>query len=323
MDDDLGTINWLWHFTTWAAANQDHASGLLPISAFEEVPCPADVELWNGCGQFLTGSTFVAAVQLFLNQSTYSRFHRDIIFDSDSTGVKSSRIGGFHVDMPKTSTQAKAITEAERWYKDISGPLSGKVVASAYVYPLYDQYRIIIPETLTAFAMCLVAVSLVGAVVLIHPILVGLLVCNLLLIFLVLTACVNMWGLEMNSLTSICLIMAMGLVVDYSAHIMHNFAIQDPWLSRNDRVANAIEEIGPAIGQGALSTFLAILPLAMSKSNTFRVFFKMFFVIVVVGFIHALVLAPVLLSFVGPSRHRAREMDVEEKSETSVNPETE
>ena len=42
-------------------------------------------------------------------------------------------------------------------------------------------------------------------------------------------------GLEINAITAINLVMAVGLVVDYSAHIAHNICIQDGSLSRDDR----------------------------------------------------------------------------------------
>ena len=34
---------------------------------------------------------------------------------------------------------------------------------------------------------------------------------------------VRRWGLEVNSISVINLVMAVGLVVDYSAHVIHNF----------------------------------------------------------------------------------------------------
>ena len=43
------------------------------------------------------------------------------------------------------------------------------------------------------------------------------------------------WGLEVNAITCINLVMAVGLVVDYSAHIIHNFTIQDHRLSPDQR----------------------------------------------------------------------------------------
>lgn len=77
--------------------------------------------------------------------------------------------------------------------------------------------------------------------------------------------------------------MAVGLVVDYMVHIVHYFLHQDPNISKDDRIANALGEIGPSVLVGAMTTFLGIMPLAFANNVIFRVFFKMFLVIITFG----------------------------------------
>ncbi|CAN0137312.1 unnamed protein product [Ectocarpus sp. 6 AP-2014] len=90
--------------------------------------------------------------------------------------------------------------------------------------------------------------------------------------------------------------MAVGLVVDYIVHIVHYFLHQNPNISKDDRIANALGEIGPSVLVGAMTTFLGIMPLAFANMAAFRVFFKMFFVIISFGFFHGVVFIPVMLS---------------------------
>ena len=61
-----------------------------------------------------------------------------------------------------------------------------------------------------------------------------------------------------------------------------------------------LQEIGPPVFLGGLTTFLGIAPLAASNSAIFRTFFKMFFGIIVYGVGHGLILMPVILSLFGP-----------------------
>ena len=56
----------------------------------------------------------------------------------------------------------------------------------------------------------------------------------------------------------------MGLAVDYSAHIVHYFLTAEDG-NRNERVQKTIINIGPAVFNGGVSTFLAFALLITSK----------------------------------------------------------
>ncbi|CAM9860224.1 unnamed protein product, partial [Laminaria digitata] len=77
--------------------------------------------------------------------------------------------------------------------------------------------------------------------------------------------------------------MAVGLVVDYMVHIVHYFLHQDTSISNDAGIANALGEIGPSVLIGAATTFLGIMPMAFAQNAIFRVFFKMFLVIITLG----------------------------------------
>lgn len=109
-----------------------------------------------------------------------------------------------------------------------------------------------------------------------------------------------MWyaGLTLNLVTSICMVVSIGLAVDYSAHIAHSFLVLDG--SRNDRAKGALRHIGGEVCAGAFTTWLAIAAMGVAEHYISRVFFKMFFAIVVTGVWHGIVVLPVILSAVGP-----------------------
>lgn len=131
------------------------------------------------------------------------------------------------------------------------------------------------------------------------------LVASTLVMFCVLLSLVHVggfmhfWGLTIDTVTCVNLIIAIGLCVDYSAHIAHRFmTVRAP--SRDVRVQLTLAEIGPAVLNGGVSTFLAFILLARSKSYVFTAFFKVFFLVVVCGLFNGLVVLPVLLSLLGP-----------------------
>ena len=58
--------------------------------------------------------------------------------------------------------------------------------------------------------------------------------------------------------------------------------------------------MGSSVFHGGFSTFLAISILGFSSSYVFKVFFRLWFGIIVFGMSNGFFLLPVILSFVGP-----------------------
>jgi predicted RND superfamily exporter protein len=110
------------------------------------------------------------------------------------------------------------------------------------------------------------------------------------------------WQIPINPISAICLVMAIGLVIDYLVHPMHFFMLQDVNETPRRRLEEALAEIGPTVCYGIGTTFVGVLPLMFAQSYVFRVFFQMF--ISIIGFcaLHALVLTPTLLIVLNPKK---------------------
>ena len=85
------------------------------------------------------------------------------------------------------------------------------------------------------------------------------------------------WGLFIDSY-GIQLVIAVGLCVDYAAHVGHCFMFKSG--TREERVIAALKDVGAAVLNGGISTFLAVVFLSGSASYVFRVLFKNFFLTV-------------------------------------------
>lgn len=80
------------------------------------------------------------------------------------------------------------------------------------------------------------------------------------------------WDLTINAVTTVMIVMSIGLSVDYSAHIAHMFMVQKG--SRVERARAALNGIGVSVLNGGVSTFLAFVLLSGSKSYVFKSFFR-------------------------------------------------
>lgn len=105
------------------------------------------------------------------------------------------------------------------------------------------------------------------------------------------------WDIQVNGVTTIYILISVGLAVDYSAHIAHMF--KESTGPSDVRAIKALQRIGPSVFNAVVSTFLAVCVMSGSKSYVFLVFFKSLFLVTIIAGSHGLVLLPVLLSIFG------------------------
>ena len=120
---------------------------------------------------------------------------------------------------------------------------------------------------------------------------------------------IHFWGLTVNPLVVLNIIVAIGVSVDYSAHIAYAF-LTTPLPKHGNYDTNAkirsykakiaLSKMGSSVFHGGFSTFLAILVLAPTTSYVFIVFFRIWVGIIIFGMANGFLLLPVLLSIIGP-----------------------
>ena len=108
------------------------------------------------------------------------------------------------------------------------------------------------------------------------------------------------------------LIMCIGFSVDFSAHICYHYMTAEAEevggtsiLHSSTRIRASLYALGLPIIQGAASTILGVFGLAFANCYLFVTFFKMIFLVILLGALHGLVLLPVLLSIFGPDQCRS------------------
>jgi len=118
----------------------------------------------------------------------------------------------------------------------------------------------------------------------------------------------SLWGVPISTNLAAILVLALGFSVDYSSHIAESLSSRSISNGRTTPedplkvVTETLREVGASVLHGGLSTFLAVLMLAFSKSKGFQDLFKCLFLMVLFGLLHGLVLLPML--FLGFSKLR-------------------
>merc|ERR1712232_122991 len=177
-----------------------------------------------------------------------------------------------------------------------------------------EGFKIIRRELFQNVALAIMAVGIIVLITVASPATALLITVNVGFCIVEILGFMYALGIAIDSVSVINIVLAVGLSIDYSAHVGHCFMT---WggSDKNRRVIEALADIGAAVLSGATSTFLAVVVLLFSKSYVFTTLSKQFALTVGLGVCHGLILLPVLLSLLGPQAFDNAEMPEEDEDD--------
>merc|ERR1711902_479983 len=130
------------------------------------------------------------------------------------------------------------------------------------VYAAWETDEIIGYELWRNIGLAMVCVFIVTLILLANiPI------CLMVLIIVIITLSniigfLHFWDITIDIISCINIVLAIGLCVDYSVHIGHAFLVAKG--SRQEKAVQAVSSIGPAVFNGGVTTFLALVLCSFS-----------------------------------------------------------
>ncbi|KAK3099620.1 hypothetical protein FSP39_007097 [Pinctada imbricata] len=231
---------------------------------------------------------------------SYEVFSNDIVFDKNFSEVMYSRFHVLTKDIKESKDQGIFMNEMRDIAKEFS------VVAYSPAFIFFEQYVAVLPNTLQTVGIAIGAIFLVTVIFIPHPIMILLVTLSMASILFGVFGFMYLWDLSLSSITMIHLIMSVGFSVDFSAHFCHAYMSSNE-LDRGAYVNVAFQKAGGPIFNGAVSSIVGIIMLVFSKSFVFRSFFKVMLLVIIFGFVHALLFLPVALLLIGPKPNKQKE----------------
>jgi Niemann-Pick C1 protein len=103
------------------------------------------------------------------------------------------------------------------------------------------------------------------------------------IIYVDLLGFIQWFGIDVNGVTYVSLMMAIGLLVDYMMHVTLRYYETPVSSSRDAKVKDVLRTMGASVVLGGLSTFVGIIPLMFSASDIIYIFVVTFSGVVFLG----------------------------------------
>jgi predicted RND superfamily exporter protein len=247
-----------------------------------------------------TEEEFVKSVHRFYQQqATTSPYRLDVAFSEDKTRIAASRFLIHGQNLRNTKDEEHMLLELRRICREVSERGGMQVTVYNSYFPYTDQYLTIFDQSIQCILLTgviVVAVSLlllpdtISAVSAIFSIISTLVGC---------LGLMSIWGIVLDGITLINLIMCIGFSVDFSAHFCYHYIEHrhTPGLDQDQVVERTVLCVYRPVLQGAVSTLLGVIGMLYAPSYSFIIFFKVMFIVISLGVFHSLILVPLFFRF--------------------------
>lgn len=237
-----------------------------------------------------------------------------------TAGLKGSRMGATlkleytdkGIDRYNTMTQLREDIE-----KIVPGDSSGGAsFPYSFQFLYWEEVGIIDQELIRNISICGAVVCVIVALMIPVPRIAIWVILAIVLSVVDLIGFLYWWGVTISSVSTIYVLISVGLAVDYSAHIAHMFVTSTG--TADERALKALVRIGPCVFNAVMSTLLAVFVLFFSKSYIFRVFAIALCLVVTFGGGHGLIALPVFLALFGGENHVEEGKEVDHEAPVDI-----
>ncbi|CAB9518965.1 Pick C1-like protein 1 [Seminavis robusta] len=163
----------------------------------------------------------------------------------------------------------------------------------------WELYTVSVDELIFTTISGVVAVNVIGFLLIPHWTATAFIFPIIIMLYFNLLGTLQLFGVFINAVTYVTIVIAIGLLVDFLMHILLRY-YEATGTTREEKVKETLETMGASMLMGGFTTWLGVIPLSLSSTKIFYTIFVAFMAMVTWGLLISLVLMPVILSMCGP-----------------------
>uniref|UniRef100_A0A8R1DMA1 SSD domain-containing protein n=2 Tax=Caenorhabditis japonica TaxID=281687 RepID=A0A8R1DMA1_CAEJA len=170
---------------------------------------------------------------------------------------------------------------------------------SGIAFTFWEQYLSLRFNLFMAIVIIAAAVFTVISILMFNPWAATLIMCIVIITTIELGGFMGLMGIKMNPISAVTLICAVGIGVEFTAHV--ELAFLTALGTIDQRLESCLQHMFVPVYHGAISTFLGVVMLVFSEFDfVVKYFFYTMTVLVALGVFNGLCVLPVILTLVGP-----------------------
>ncbi|KAE9554217.1 hypothetical protein FO519_002581 [Halicephalobus sp. NKZ332] len=170
---------------------------------------------------------------------------------------------------------------------------------SGLAFTFWEQYLHLTVNLTTAILIIGGSVLFVISIIIFNPWAASMVAIIVVSMTIELAGFMGIFGLKMNPISAVTLITAVGIGVEFTAHVV--LAFLTSLGTKDERMESALKHMFIPVLHGGLSTLLGIIMLAFSEFDFIvDYFFVVMSALIVIGLFNGLAMLPVMLSLIGP-----------------------
>ncbi|KAJ3111905.1 hypothetical protein HDU96_005161 [Phlyctochytrium bullatum] len=194
-----------------------------------------------------------------------------LLEDGVGGGMKAAHFRTYHTPLKSQRDLIGAYRSARRIASDITERTGISVFPYSIFYVFFEQYTSIVNQAVTVVVLALIPIFVITTTFLAFRSAV-IVVTTTLMILVDLLGVMSLWGISLNALSTVNLVICVGISVEFLSHITRSYTVKTG--SRDQRAYEALVEMGGSIFSGiTLTKFVGVSILYFAKSRIFEIYY--------------------------------------------------